>query len=205
MFTASSLFLREAQIYRTDPTFVMTLPVAVLAALTASAAAALTPSHGYAASFAGGRPIAAAVWRDGAHQDLQFPGMEAGFTVSAWLKFGDTSASRVQPALEITIEDDCCFFMYPGKGGYQFGSGGPTEIFGGLGAATDCAGASHSQPHTASSGTTASPTSRSSSSARAASPVVSSRRSTPTTAPTATSTARTSAPPARPTWGTHWC
>ena len=104
----------------------MTLPVAVLAALTASAAAALTPSHGYAASFAGGRPIAAAVWRDGAHQDLQFPGMEAGFTVSTWLKFGDTSASRVQPALEITIEDDCCFFMYPGKGGYQFGSGGPT-------------------------------------------------------------------------------
>ena len=112
----------------------MTLPVAVLAALTASAAAALTPSHGYAASFAGGRPIAAAVWRDGAHQDLQFPGMEAGFTLSAWLKFGDTSASRVQPALEITIEDDCCFFMYPGKGGYQFGSGGPTEIIGGLGA-----------------------------------------------------------------------
>ena len=55
----------------------MTLPFAVLAALTASAAAALTPSHGYAASFAGGRPIAAAVWRDGAHQDLQFPGMEA--------------------------------------------------------------------------------------------------------------------------------
>ena len=53
----------------------MTLPVAVLAALTASAAAALTPSHGYAASFAGGRPIAAAVWRDGAHQDLQFLGM----------------------------------------------------------------------------------------------------------------------------------
>ena len=41
----------------------MTLPVAVLAALTASAAAALTPSHGYAASFAGGRPIAAAVVR----------------------------------------------------------------------------------------------------------------------------------------------
>ena len=39
----------------------MTLPVAVLAALTASATAALTPSHGYAASFAGGRPIAAAV------------------------------------------------------------------------------------------------------------------------------------------------
>ena len=75
MFTASSLFLREAQIYRTDPTFVMTLPVAVLAALTASAATALTPSHGYAASFAGGRPIAAAVWRDGAHQDLQFLGM----------------------------------------------------------------------------------------------------------------------------------
>ena len=106
----------------------------MLAALTASAAAALTPSHGYAASFAGGRPIAAAVWRDGAHQDLQFPGMEAGFTLAAWLKFGDTSASRVQPALEITIEDDCCFFMYPGKGGYQFGSGGPTEIFGGLGA-----------------------------------------------------------------------
>ena len=95
----------------------MTLPVAVLAALTASAAAALTPSHGYAASFAGGRPIAAAVWRDGAHQDLQFPGMEAGFTVSAWLKFGDTSSSRVQPALEITIEDDCCFFMYPGFNG----------------------------------------------------------------------------------------
>ena len=92
----------------------MTLAVAVLAALTASAAAALTPSHGYAASFAGGRPIAAAVVRDGAHQDLQFPGMEAGFTVSAWLKFGDTSSSRVQPALEITIEDDCCFFMYPG-------------------------------------------------------------------------------------------
>ena len=53
----------------------MTLAVAVLAALTASAAAALTPSHGYAASFAGGRPIAAAVWRDGAHQDLQFPGI----------------------------------------------------------------------------------------------------------------------------------
>ena len=50
----------------------MTLPVAVLAALTASAAAPLTPSHGYAASFAGGRPIAAAVVRDGAHQDLQF-------------------------------------------------------------------------------------------------------------------------------------
>ena len=75
VFTASSLFLREAQIYRTDPTFVMTLPVAVLAALTASAATALTPSHGYAASFAGGRPIAAAVVRDGAHQDLQFPGM----------------------------------------------------------------------------------------------------------------------------------
>ena len=46
----------------------MTLPVAVLAALTASAAAALTPSHGYAASFAGGRPIAAAVVRDGAHR-----------------------------------------------------------------------------------------------------------------------------------------
>ena len=112
----------------------MTLPVAVLAALTASAAAALTPSHGYAASFAGGRPIAAAVWRDGAHQDLQFPGMEAGFTLSAWLKFGDTSASRVQPALEITLEDDCCFFMYPGFNGYQFGSGGPTEIIGGLGA-----------------------------------------------------------------------
>ena len=41
----------------------MTLAVAVLAALTASAAAALTPSHGYAASFAGGRPIAAAVVR----------------------------------------------------------------------------------------------------------------------------------------------
>ena len=112
----------------------MTLPVAVLAALTASAAAALTPSHGYAASFAGGRPIAAAVVRDGAHQDLQFPGMEAGFTVSAWLKFGDTSASRVQPALEITIENDCCFFMYPGFNGYQFGSGGPTQIIGSLGA-----------------------------------------------------------------------
>ena len=37
------------------------------ARVTASAAAALTPSHGYAASFAGGRPIAAAVVRDGAH------------------------------------------------------------------------------------------------------------------------------------------
>ena len=43
--------------------------------------------------------------------------------------------SRVQPALEITIEDDCCFFMYPGFNGYQFGSGGPTEIIGGLGRA----------------------------------------------------------------------
>ena len=55
----------------------MTLPVAVLAALTASAAAALTPSHGYAASFEGGRPIAAAVWRDLSAGD------SIGFSVSA--------------------------------------------------------------------------------------------------------------------------
>ena len=71
----------------------MTLPVAVLAALTASAAAALTPSHGYAASFASGRPIAAAVVRDGAHQDLQFPGMEACMKVGhrSFLSFAFSS------------------------------------------------------------------------------------------------------------------
>ena len=73
------------------------LPVAVLAARkTASGSRrTLTPSHGYAASFASGRPIAAAVWRTWTHQTCSSEGMEAGFTLSAWLKFGDTSASRV--------------------------------------------------------------------------------------------------------------
>ena len=83
----------------------MTLAVAVLAALTASAAAALTPSHGYAASFAGGRPIAAAAVAHGAHQDLQFPGMEAGFTVSSAEVRGHQRVARAAGARD-TIEND---------------------------------------------------------------------------------------------------